>query len=84
MGILPLPTQYIFSLLLLLNKNKNLFTVSSTICQYATRQESNLHQPLANLSKYQKVICYLGVKVFNKLPPYIKEEFDVILTVHRR
>jgi hypothetical protein len=76
LGILPLPTQYIFSLLLFLNKNKNLFTVNSTIYQYATRQQSNLHQPLANLSKYQKGICYLGVKVFNKLPPYIKEEVD--------
>ena len=76
LGILPLPAQYIFSLLLFLNKNKNLFTANSTIYQYATRQQSNLHQPLANLSKYQKGICYLGVKVFNKLPPYIKEEVD--------
>ena len=76
LGILPLSTQYIFSLLLFLNENKNLFAVNSTIYQYATRQQSNLHQPLANLSKYQKGICYLGVKVFNKLPPYIKEEGD--------
>jgi hypothetical protein len=76
LGILPLTFQYIFSLLLFLNKNKNLFTVNSTIYQYATRQQSNFHQPSANLSKYQKGICYLGVKVFNKLPPYIKEEFD--------
>ena len=76
LGILPLPAQYIFSLLLFLNKNKNLFTANSTIYQYATRQQSNLHQPLDNLSKYQKRICYLGVKLFNKLPPYIKEEVD--------
>jgi hypothetical protein len=25
---------------------------------------------------YQKGVYYLGVKVFNKLPTYIKEEFD--------
>ena len=42
----------------------------------ATRQQSDFHQPVANLTKYQKGIGYLGVKVFNKLPLYIKEEFD--------
>jgi hypothetical protein len=49
--------------------------VNSAIYQYATRQLSNFHQPPANLTKYQKGISYLGVKVF-KLPPYIKEEYD--------
>jgi hypothetical protein len=28
------------------------------------------------LTKYQKGVYYLGVKVFNKLPTYITEEFD--------
>ena len=74
--ILPLPSQYILSLLMFLNKNKNHFTVNSEIHHYATRQQSNFHQPVANLTKYQKGIGYLGVKVFNKLPLYIKEEFD--------
>jgi hypothetical protein len=50
--------------------------VNSSIYQYATRQQSNLHQPPANLTKYQKGIPYLGVKVFNKLPPNIKNDFD--------
>ena len=76
LGILPLPSQYILSLLMFLNKNKNQFTVNSKIYHYATRQQSNFHQPLANLTKCQKGITYLGIKVFNKLPLYIKEEFD--------
>ena len=76
LGILPLPSQYILSSLLFLNKNKNKFMVSSEIYHYVTRQQSNFHQCQANFTKYQKGICYLGVKVFNKLPPYIKEEFD--------
>ena len=66
LGILPLPYQFILSLLLFLNKNRNHFTVNSAIYQYATRQQSNFLQPPANLTKYQKGICYLGVKVFNK------------------
>ena len=63
LGILPLPSQFIFSLLLFLNKNRNHFTVNSAIYQYDTRQQSNFHQPPANLTKYQKGICYLGVSV---------------------
>ena len=76
LGILPLPFQYILSLLMFLNENKNQFTVNSEIYHYTTRQQSNFHQSLANMTKYQKGISYLGVKVFNKLPLYIKEEFD--------
>jgi hypothetical protein len=75
LGILPLSSQYIFSLLLFLNKNKNQFKVNSEIYHYATRQHSNFHQPSPNLTNYQKGVCYLGAKVFNKLPSYIKEEF---------
>ena len=76
LGILPLPYQFILSLLLFLNKNRNHFMVNSAIYQYDTRQQSNFHQPPANLTKYQKGICYLGVKVFNKLPPNIKNDFE--------
>jgi len=37
-----------------------------------TRQHANFHQPSMKLTKYQKGVYYLGVKVFNKLPNYIK------------
>jgi hypothetical protein len=74
--ILPLSSQYISSLLFFLNKNKDQFKVNSEIYHYATRQQSNFHQPSANLTKYRKGVCYLSAKVFNKLPSYIKEEFD--------
>ena len=49
---------------------------NAEIHNYATRQQTNFHLPSANLTKYQKAICYLGIKVFNKLPQYLKEEFD--------
>ena len=41
-----------------------------------TRQHANLHQPSVNVTKYQKGVYCLGVKVFNMLPLYIKTEFD--------
>jgi hypothetical protein len=59
-----------------LNKNKDQFTVNSQIYHYATRQQSNFHQPIANRTKYQKGTGYMGVKVFNKLPISIKKEFN--------
>ena len=66
----------ILSLLMFLNKNKDQFTANSQIYHYATRQQSNFHQPIANRAKYQKGIGYMGVKVFNRLPINIKKEFD--------
>jgi hypothetical protein len=74
--ILLLPSQYIFSLLMFLNKNKNQFTFNSQIYHYDTRQQSDFHLPTANQAKYQKEIGYMGVKVFNRLPTKVKKEFD--------
>ena len=74
--ILPLPSQYILSLLMFLNKNKDKFTANSQIYHCATRQQSYFHQPIANWAKYQTGIGYMGVKVFNRLPINIKKEFD--------
>jgi hypothetical protein len=71
--ILPLPFQYIFSLLFVIN-NMEQFTVNSEVYHIGTRQHSNLHIPLPNLTKYQKGVYYLGVKIFNVLPSYIKQE----------
>jgi hypothetical protein len=69
--ILRQPSQYIFSLLLFLNKNRNQFKINSD-----SRQQSDFHQPSANLAKYQKGVYYQGVNVFNMLPTHIKIEFD--------
>ena len=52
--ILPLPSQYILSLLLFMMKNRKQFMVSSEIYHIDTRQQANLHQPSMNLTKYQK------------------------------
>jgi hypothetical protein len=76
--ILPLQSQYILSVLLFVVDNKNLFHVNSEIHSINTRQNSNLHQPLANLTLYEKGAYYSGIKVFNNLPPNIRNlPYDV-------
>jgi len=57
-------------------RNKNQFLVNSQIHHIDTRQHANLYQPSVNVTKYQKVVYCLGVKVFNMLPSYMKTEFD--------
>ena len=66
--ILPLPSQYTLSFLLFMIRNKYQFLVTSEIHYTGTRQHANYHQPSVNLTKYQKGVYYLGVKVFNMLP----------------
>jgi hypothetical protein len=71
--ILPLQSQYILSLALFVVGNRSNFKENSDIHNINTRTKSNLHQPLANLSLYQKGGYYYGIKVFNSLPTQIKD-----------
>jgi hypothetical protein len=50
--------------------------VNSEMYHTNTRQQYNFHQPSVNLTEYQNRVYYLGVKVFNMLPPYIKIESE--------
>jgi len=77
--ILPLQSQYILSLLLFIVNNKNHFHVNSEIHGFNTRQNSNLHQPQANLSMYQKGAYYSGINVFNSLPSHKQKNYLVML-----
>jgi hypothetical protein len=38
-----------------------------------TRYKTNLHLPIANLTKFQKGAYYSGIKIFNNLPHNIKD-----------
>jgi hypothetical protein len=53
-------------------KNRKEFTDNTEIYEIKTRQQKKLHQPLANLKKYQKGIHYLGLKLYNNLPSYMR------------
>jgi hypothetical protein len=52
--ILPLPSQYMLSLLLFVINNRNQCTIHSKIHRVYSRQFNNFHQSRYNLSKYQE------------------------------
>jgi hypothetical protein len=74
LGILTLPSQYIFSLLLFTVKNRKLFSLNQDFHSYNTRQRLNFHQPSAYLTKYQSGPYYMGLKLYNCLPSFLKTE----------
>jgi len=45
---------------------------NSEIHNINTRFSSDLHTPTANLTSFQKIPFYFGIKVFNHLPTSIK------------
>jgi hypothetical protein len=70
--ILPLKSQYILSVLLFVVKSKELFTTNQEIHDINTICNINLHPPICNLTLFQKGAQYSGIKLFNHLPPSIK------------
>jgi hypothetical protein len=71
--ILPLQSQYVLLLLLFVVDNGDYFKVNSEMHTVGTRNKSNLHLPISNLSVYQKGTYYSGIRVFNSLPSQIKD-----------
>jgi hypothetical protein len=71
--ILPLCSQYIFSLISFVAKNNNLYLSNSEIHVINTRH-TNFHYPSCNLTIFQRGAYCSGVKVFNKLPSNIQEQ----------
>ena len=72
--ILTLPGQYVYSLLMFVNKFSELFLSNSNIHDRNTRYNLNLHHPSTNLKLVPRVL-YLGIKFFNHLPISIKSLF---------
>jgi hypothetical protein len=71
--ILPFTSQYILSLMLFIVNNKHLFIFNSENHTKSTRQLNNLYHPITNLTVCQRGVYYMGIKIFNNLPPYIKD-----------
>jgi hypothetical protein len=75
--ILPLYSQHIFSTLLFVVKNRPLFNTNSDF-HSLKRTSHDLHPPTANLTLFQKRVCYLGVKIYNHLPLTFKQlSYDI-------
>ena len=62
--ILSLPSQYIFSLLVFVNKNRVIFQSNSEIHDWNTRFNYNLHSPSTNLTLVQKGVLYSGSNIY--------------------
>jgi hypothetical protein len=73
LGILPLKSQYIYSILLFVSKNWNYFITNYDTHNLQTRQSNNLVPPISTLTLYQKGVYYTSIKLFNKLPSKINE-----------
>jgi hypothetical protein len=73
LSILPFQSQYIFSLLMFVVKNKDLFKMNSNVHTFNTRSNCELHFPVGNLTVYQKGVCCIGIKLYNHLPGILKQ-----------
>jgi len=76
--MLPVYSQYIFSLLMYVVNNKHLFTRILEIHNHDTRSAKNFHLPITNLTTYQKAAYYTGIKIFIYLPTDIKNVVNEI------
>jgi hypothetical protein len=59
--VLPLQSQYIFSLLMFVVKNKDFFETNSEVHNFNTRFNHDLYIPIANLTLFQNesmVLCH--------------------------
>jgi hypothetical protein len=73
MKLLPLCSQYVFSVMLCVVNNRHLFPKNSEIRNIDTRQNNNLHPPITSLTRVLKGAYCSGIKIYNHLPTTIKE-----------
>lgn len=71
--VLTLSSQYIYSVLVFLSDNFQIFQLNSSVHPYSTRTQNNIHCPANNLSLYQSGTYYSAIKLFNKLPHEVKD-----------
>jgi hypothetical protein len=76
--VLPLQSQYIFSLLVFVIKNNDIFKTNSEVHNFNTRPKHDLHIPIANLTLFQNGVWHSGIKMYNHLPQTLKELSDYI------
>jgi len=77
--ILPLYSQYIYSISIYVVKINHLFHTNNQTHSIHTIFKTNLHPPTANLTKFQKALHYSAIKIFNNLLHEIKNLANDIL-----
>jgi hypothetical protein len=66
--ILPVPSQYIYSLMNFFVNNQENFQTNSSIHNINMRNKHHLQRPTTSLSCFQKNAFYSGIRIFNSLP----------------
>jgi hypothetical protein len=69
----PLPSQYIYSLMMFVVGNMEIIVENSRLYTKVTRNSLNLHLPLSNLTVFQMGLQYIGLKIYNSLPGNVKQ-----------
>ena len=72
LGILPLYSQYLYSLLMVVAKNRDLFQANTDVHSFGTRYKNDLHLPSAKLKVFQRGAFYSGIRAYSHLPRNIK------------
>ena len=62
--------------MIFISKNRDLFISNSEIHSISTSFNFDLHLPSATLTLIQKGVFYSGSRIFNHLPPDIKDLFN--------
>jgi hypothetical protein len=75
LNILILSSQY-FSFFMLFITTCDQYVLNSEMHRRNTRKITNFHQPIPNLSLYQKGILNMGIKLNNNLPSFVKRTLD--------
>jgi hypothetical protein len=65
--ILALPCEYILSLMNFIVNNQEHFQTNSAIHSVNTKNNYQLHRPIAKISCFQKSSYYAGIKIVNSL-----------------
>jgi hypothetical protein len=72
LNILPVASQYIFSLMLFVVANQNNFHTNLTVHGRNTRNRNQFHLPSSSTSCFKKGVFYSGIRIFNSLPDNIR------------
>lgn len=73
MHIFPLKTQYIYSLMMFIVKNKELFDTNNAHYRINTRHIMDIHMTQVNLALFGNGVNHMAVRIYNALPNSLKQ-----------
>jgi hypothetical protein len=68
MNILPLRSQYMYSLMMFVITNGEIFDTNRDCYEIDTRQNMNIHMYQFDLAKYGNGVYHMAVRIYNGLP----------------